>query len=73
MAPVLLFDMGIVVLLVWSRSGKLHSWFVVGEVPYQVMVEELRAVVTIEPLKLKRQVSFDIPDPFDNTVSPNIS
>jgi len=42
---------------------------VIGEVSYQVIVEELGAIVTIEPLKLKRQVSFDILDPFDNTVS----
>ena len=53
MAPVFLFDMGVVVFLVWSRPGELHSWFVIGEVPDQVMVEELGAVVTVESLKFK--------------------
>ena len=66
-APVFLLDMGVVVFLVRSRSGELHSWFVIGEVPQQVIVEELGAVITIEPLEFKGQIGFDVLDLFDDT------
>ena len=61
-APVFLFDMGIVVFLVGSGSGELDSWLMVGEVPQQVMVEELGAVVTIESFEFKGEVGLDIFD-----------
>ena len=67
MRPVFLFDMGVVVFFIRSRSGELHSWFVLGEVSAPVMVEELGAVITIEPLEFKGQIGFDVLDLFDDT------
>ena len=55
--PVLLLHVGIVVLLVGTRTGELDAAFLgpVGEVVEQVVIQELAAVVAVETQKGKRQ------------------
>lgn len=62
LAPVLLLDMGVVVLPVGAGTGEGRSLRVAAEVAQQVGVEEFGAVVAIEVLQWKRQGGFDILD-----------
>ena len=48
MCPVFLFDMGVVVFLVWSWPGELDSWFMLGEVSQQMVIKELGAIAAVE-------------------------
>ena len=58
--------MGVIVFLVWSGSGEIDFWFVVGEVIEQMVVNELSAVVAVEAFEFKREFGFDVLDLFDN-------
>lgn len=60
--PVFLFDVGVVVFLVGSRSGEFDFRFVVGEVSEEMIVEELGAVVTVEAFEGEGQALLDILD-----------
>ncbi len=46
--PVLLFHMGVVILVIGPAAGKLHGMLSVGEVSQEMMIQELRAVVTVK-------------------------
>ena len=58
-SSVFLLYVGIVVLFVRPAAGKANRGFSVGEVPYEVVVEELGAVVAVEPAQLERQVPLN--------------
>lgn len=49
MGPVFLLYMGVVVLVVGPASCKLHGVLSVSEVSPKMMIQELRAVVTVKP------------------------
>ena len=49
MGPVFLFDMGVIVFVVGSASGELDGLFSFGKVSLEVIIEELPAIVSIEP------------------------
>ena len=57
MGPVFLFDMSVVVFFVGASTGEL-DFFLITE-GLEVIVDELRAVVGIDALELKRQSLFD--------------
>lgn len=59
MGPVVLFEMGIIILLARSRGSEVYAFGVVLKVAYEVMVEELGAIVTIKALEFKRQIVFN--------------
>ena len=68
MRPVFLFDVGVVVFLVGACSGEVDfSGFMLAEVANEVVVEELRAVVTVEALQFKGQASLDVLDLLDDS------
>jgi hypothetical protein len=76
MGPVFLFDMGVIVFVVSSASGELDGLFSFGKVSLEVIIEELSAVVAIEPEDRKRESVFDILDLFQDTcftLSPDSS
>lgn len=62
MGPVLLFHMGVIVLVVWSASSKLHGSVSLVEVSDKMPIEELRAVVAVKAKQGERQGVFDILD-----------
>ena len=55
MSPIFLFDMGVVVFVAGSATGKLDGFFSLGKVPEEVVVEELGSVVRIEAKEGERQ------------------
>jgi len=64
MGPVLLLDVGIVVLFVGTRAGELDSaasWVLLTE-GKKVVVDELAAVVGVDPLEGERELVFDLGD-----------
>ena len=67
MSPVLLFHMCVVVFMIGSASGELDGLFSVGEVPEEVIVEELAAVIAIKAEDGKREGFFDVFDLFQDT------
>ena len=46
--PVLLFDVGVVVLVVGARAGEGHGSFAFVEIAEQMVVEEFAAVVAVK-------------------------
>ena len=62
MSPVLLLHMGVIVLVVGPASGELDGVFSVGKMTQEVVVEKLRAVVTIESQQRKRKRPFNMMD-----------
>jgi hypothetical protein len=48
MGPVFLFDMGIVILVVRSASGKVDRLLSVGKVAKEVVIKELVSIIGIE-------------------------
>ena len=53
--PIFLFDMGVVVFVVGSATGKLDGNFSLRKVSEKVVVEELGSVIKIEAEQGKRQ------------------
>ena len=66
MGPVLLFDMGVVVLSIGSGSSELDGVASVLEVPDQVPLEELAPVVAVEAEDAKGERGFDGDDLLQN-------
>src|SRR5512139_33748 len=62
MGPVLLFDMGVIVLMIGSASGKVHGFVSLVKVPHQMPIQELRAVIAVKPKQREREGVFDILD-----------
>ena len=62
MGPVLLLDMGVIVLMIGPASGELHGLISLVKVPHQMPIQELRAVVAVKSKQRKRQGVFDILD-----------
>ena len=58
--------MGIVVFLVGPGPGEIHGALSIGEVPYEVEVEEFGAVIAIEGKQGEREFVFDIMDTVNN-------
>ena len=74
MSPVFLFDMGVVVFVIGPASGELDGLFSFGEVPQEVLVEELTSVVGIEAEDGEWDCFFDVFDLFEHsrfTLSPD--
>ena len=59
MGVVLLFDVGLIVLVIRPGAGLLDGNVTISEVAHQMPVEELPAVVCIDPLQGKGQTGFD--------------
>lgn len=62
MGPVFLFYVSVIIFVVGSASGELDGLFSLGKMSEQVVIEELRAVVTIEAKQGEGQGCFDILD-----------
>src|SRR5512139_1760493 len=62
MGPVFLFHMSVIVLMIGSTSGKLHGLISLVKVPHQMPIQELRAVIAVQPKQRERQGIFDILD-----------
>ena len=60
--PVLLLDVGVVVLAVGPRAGEAHRPGSFLEVAHEMVVEELAAVVAVEAEDRKGQAWFDVSD-----------
>ena len=60
MRPVFLFDVGVVIFVVSTRTGELYGLFSLSEVPQEVVVEELGAIVGIKAQEGEREGFFDI-------------
>ena len=60
MGPVLLFAVGVVVLAIGPAAGEGHFHFPSGQVLIQRPVEELRPIVGVEVLHLKRSLFFKL-------------
>ena len=71
MGPVFLLDVGVVVFFVGSRAGELDStasWALLTE-SKKVVVDELAAVVRVDPLERERKLVFDLGDRIQDTQS----
>ncbi len=55
MSPVLSFHMSIIIFVVFTRSGKLYGSFSVGKILQKTPVEELTAVIRVEPTETERK------------------
>ena len=66
MGPVFLFDVGVVVFVIGSASGELDGLFSISEVPEEVIVKELAAVIAIKAADGEREVFFDVLDLFQD-------
>jgi hypothetical protein len=53
--PVFLFDMGVVVFVVGSATGKVDGLFSLGKVSQEVVIEELGPIIRIEAEQGERQ------------------
>ena len=62
MGPVLLLHMGVIVFVVSPASGKLNGLSSVGKMTQEVVIEKLRAVVTIETPQGKGKGVFNMMD-----------
>jgi len=62
MGPVLLLHMGVIVLVVGPASGELDRVSSVGKVTQEMVVEKLRAVITIESPQGKGERLFNMMD-----------
>jgi len=60
MGPVLLLDMGVIVFMIGSASGKLHGLVSLVKVPHQMPIQEFRAVIGVKPKQRERQGGFDV-------------
>lgn len=72
--PVFLLDMGIVILVIGSASRKLNRTPSIGEVTYQVVIEELGSVVAVEATDRKGKHCFHVRDLFKDaslTLAPD--
>ena len=61
-SPVFLFDVSVIIFVIGTASGELDGLFSLSKMFEEVMVEELRSVVTIEAQQGERQAGFDIFD-----------
>lgn len=62
MSPVLLLHMGVIVFVVGPASGELNRVPSAGEMSQEVVIEKLRAVITIEAQQGKRKGLFNMVD-----------
>src|SRR4030042_4435734 len=60
--PVLLLNVGVIVLMIGPSSGELHGLISLVKVPHQMPIQELRPVIAIKPKQRERQGVFDILD-----------
>ena len=70
MRPVLLLHAGIVILVVGARSGEVDPVWFIREIPLQVVVEELTAVIDGKTEQGKRELLFHVPHLFHHTGGP---
>ena len=60
MGPVFLFDVGVIVLVIGSASGEVDGVGSVGKVSQEMIIEEFRSVIAIEPPQRERQGVLDM-------------
>ena len=65
MGPVFLFGVDVVIFVVGYALGEVDGLFSVGEVPQEVVIEELAVVVAIEAEVGERAGFFDVFDLFE--------
>ena len=64
MGPVLLFYVGVIVFVVGTTAGKGNRFLPSREVPEEVIIEELGAVIAVKTENLKGKLLFNVPDLF---------
>lgn len=62
MSPVFLFDMGIIVFVISTATGKVDGVFSLGEVFEEVVIEEFPSIVAIKAEEGEGQDFFDLFD-----------
>ncbi len=67
MGPVFLFDVGVIVFVVGSATGKLDGAFSFGEMSEEVMVEEFGSVIAVETEQGEGKRLFDLFDLFKDS------
>ena len=60
MSPVLLFNIGVVVFMIWTGTGKLDGGLAIAEIAPEVVIEELAAIIDMEAQNREGQMGFDI-------------
>jgi len=70
MGPVLLLDMGIIVLVIGTAAGEIDGLFPLGKEFQEVIIEELPAVITIEAEDRKRERNFNVLNLFEGVGFP---
>jgi len=65
--PVLLFDMGVIIFVVSTATGKIDGTFSSAKMSEEVIIEELATVVAIEAEQGEGQSLFDLFDLFEGT------
>jgi hypothetical protein len=64
MSPVFLLNVGVIVLFVWTASGKLNPSLLA--IPQKMVVDKLRTIIRIYPQYSKGKPLGDSPQSFDN-------
>ncbi len=62
MGPVFLFYVSVIIFVVGTASGEVDGLFSLSKMSEEVVIEELRSVVTIEAKQGEREGGFDIFD-----------
>ena len=70
MRPVFLLYAGVVVLVVGARPGEIDPVWLIREIPLQVVVEELAAIIDGETEQWKWKLCFHVPHLFHHTGGP---
>jgi hypothetical protein len=60
--PVFLFYVSVIIFVIGTASGELDGLFSLSKMSEEVVIEELRSVVTIEAEQRERQGGFNIFD-----------
>ena len=63
--PVLLFDMGVIIFVISTATGKMDGTFSFGKMSQEVVIEKLAAIVAIKAKQGEGQSRFDLFDLFE--------
>ena len=62
MGPVFLFDMGVIIFVISTATGKVDGMISFGKMFEEVIIEEFAAVIAIKPQQGEGQSLFDLFD-----------